>query len=165
MTSPSVTPNNPREALWIPAVFVGAMALVVAVNGVMVYFATSTFPGLDTSKAYVNGLAYNETLQDSAAAKALGWQGEASVVDGKLSVVVHDSHGQPVTGLQLHGAIVRPTTTVLDHPLQLTADPQQPGRYLTPLILPASGLWELRLATASGVDGVLWQWNERIMVP
>ena len=88
-TQPAMTGLR-RRSLWIPAVFVGAMGLVVAVNGIMVYFATSTFPGLDTDKAYVQGLAYNETLREARASDALGWTAVAIVEAGRLTVDLAD---------------------------------------------------------------------------
>jgi hypothetical protein len=45
-----------RRSLWIPALFVGLMLLVVVVNGTMMYFAQSTFSGLDTDQAYQQGI-------------------------------------------------------------------------------------------------------------
>lgn len=165
MTIQPAKASHPRKALWIPATFVAAMSLVVVVNGIMVYFATSTFPGLDTTKAYVHGLAYNETLQGSAASKALGWQAMASIADGRLRVSVQDRHGLPVSGLTIHGEIVRRTTTAFDQRIQLTADPVQAGQYVTGLDLPAAGLWELRLVARNAADGTIWQWNDRIVAP
>ena len=47
---------------WIPWLFVGLFALVLVVNGSMIFVAFSTFPGLETTNAYQRGLAYNRQL-------------------------------------------------------------------------------------------------------
>lgn len=154
-----------KQPYWIPAIFIGAMLAIVAVNGVMVYFATSTFPGLDSDKAYLNGLAYNETLKEAAASEALGWKAAPMIGDdGTLVLDLQDHSGLPVTGLSLAGEIVRTATTALDHQIRFTADPAQPGRYRADLAFPAAGLWEVRIAGTTH-DGTVWQWNDRIMVP
>lgn len=155
-----------RQAYWIPAIFVGAMLLVIAVNVVMVFFATSTFPGLDTNKAYVQGLAYNETLKEAAASEALGWEAKAEIAEGgDLFLSLHDAHGQPVSGMDLRGQMVRTATTAMDQTIAFIPVSGQPGRYQAALDLPAKGLWELRVAGTVTATGVVWQWNNRIVVP
>jgi nitrogen fixation protein FixH len=154
-----------KQPYWIPGLFVGIMLAIVAVNGVMVYFATSTFPGLDSDKAYVNGLAYNETLKEAAASEALGWRTNTSLTtDRRLILDLGDQSGAPLSGLNLAGAMVRPATTSLDHKLSFAADPAKPGRYIADIAFPAEGLWEIRVA-ATARDGIVWQWNDRIMAP
>lgn len=165
MTANRAVPATDRKSSWIPAIFVGAMGLVVVVNVIMVYFATSTFPGLDTDKAYVHGLAYNDTLRQAAASDALGWSASASVSGGRLTVDIANSAGSPVTDLALQGAIVRPATTVMDRHITLSADPAHPGRYAAEIELPAGGLWELRLVAGNAPGGTPWQWTDRIIVP
>lgn len=154
-----------RQAYWIPGIFVGAMLVIIAVNGVMVYFATSTFPGLDTDKAYVNGLAYNETLKEAAASDALGWRVKAVIEsDGGIVLDLSASDGRPVTGLSLQGKLARTTTTALDRDITFVGDPSQPGRYRATVNGLAAGLWELRVAGAAS-DGTVWQATERVMAP
>lgn len=165
MTGQRIMTGGFRKSLWIPALFIGAMSLVVAVNGIMVYFATSTFPGLDTDKAYVHGLAYNETLRESKASEALGWTATATVIDGRLAVDLRTEDGGAVTGIDLRGRIVRPATTSMDREIVMSPHPSQPGRYETSLDLPGRGLWELRLVAADARGGTTWQSVHRVIVP
>lgn len=154
-----------RQSYWIPGIFVGAMLAVIAVNGVMVYFATTTFPGLDTDKAYVNGLAYNETLKEAAASDALGWRVTADITPaGEVILDLAGRDGAPVTDVRLNGKLARTTTTAQDRDIVFTGDPVHPGRYRAPADGLAAGLWELRIA-GTAPNGTIWQANERVMAP
>lgn len=153
-----------RKALWIPALFVGLMLLVVAVNGTMVYFAEHTFSGLDTDKAYQEGIAYNSILEEAARSAALGWTAKAEFrqlpAGRHMAVTITDKNGNPVEGLHLRAHLVRPVSTALDQSLTLRAEGA--GVYGTDVALPAAGSWELRLTAATGT--VDWQTVQRIFV-
>lgn len=165
MARPQSPTATHRNAYWIPGIIIGAMLLVVAVNGVMVFFATSTFPGLDNTKAYVNGLAYNETLREAAASNNLAWQAHATIdAQGNISVQIHDKVGEPLSGLTLRGQLLRTTTTAMDRPLTFAAGATS-GHYQAKTDLPAPGLWELRVAAPVPGQDIVWQWHDRIMVP
>ena len=153
-----------RKSLWIPALFVGLMLLVVAVNGTMMFFAESTFSGLDTDKAYQEGIEYNAILKEAAASAALSWTAKTTVTPSTagrhLAVTVTDKNGQPVQGLTLVAHLVRPVSTALDQ--RLTLRSEGAGIYGADVVLPANGNWELRL---SSVDGAAdWQTVQRIFV-
>ena len=47
---------------WYPWIFVGAMAVVVVVNGILAWLAVGTWTGIETEDHYRKGLAYNENL-------------------------------------------------------------------------------------------------------
>ena len=47
---------------WIPWLFVGFLVVVAAVNGVMIWYALSSWTGLAANQAYDNGLTYNQNL-------------------------------------------------------------------------------------------------------
>jgi nitrogen fixation protein FixH len=85
-----------RRSGWIPWVFVGAMLLVVAVNGVLVFAAVDTFTGVTVGKSYDKGRAYNHVLEEAARQDALGWQPQAALEGGALRLTVRDRAGQPV---------------------------------------------------------------------
>ena len=160
------TRNAPpaRKSLWIPALFFGLMLLVVAVNGTMIFFAQSTFSGLDNDKAYQAGNEYNATLKEAAASAALGWTattGVTSTADGRhLNVAITDKNGQPVQGLQVIAHLIRPVSTAFDQRLILRAEGN--GVYGTDVTLPANGNWELRLSAQFGATD--WQVVQRIFV-
>ena len=151
----------PRKSLWIPAVFFAFMLTVVAVNGTMIFFAQSTFSGLDTTRYYQQGVQYNAVLEASAASAALGWNAKAELADGHLAVKIDDKSGGPVTGLDVTVHLVRPATTAFDQILVLRAA-SEPGVYTADLKLSGAGAWELRISATGG--GAPWQATQRIFV-
>jgi nitrogen fixation protein FixH len=132
---------DPRRSRWIPWLFVGGMALVVVVNGVMAYFALSTFTGVTVAKSYERGRGYNQVLEEAARQQALGWQAELALAAGRLSVRVADREGLPVAG-RLDGVLLRPLEGTT-RPLDLVAT--APGRWTAEAPSLAPGQWEARL--------------------
>jgi nitrogen fixation protein FixH len=164
MTDASTGAQPQRKALWIPALFVGMMLLVVAVNGTMMFFAESTFSGLDTDKAYQEGIEYNAILKDAAASAALGWTAKTEITKvtaGRhIAVTITDKAGQPVESLRVNGHLVRPVSTAFDQALTLRQEGA--GIYGTDVTLPANGSWELRLEATGGATD--WQIVQRVFV-
>jgi nitrogen fixation protein FixH len=153
-----------RRSLWIPTLMVVLMLGVVVVNGVMIFLAQSTFSGLDTTKAYQEGIEYNAILKEAAASAALAWTAKTNVTPAAggrhLSVTITDKAGQPVQGLSVDAHLVRPVSTAFDQ--RLTLHSEGAGIYGSDVVLPAEGSWELRL---SALDGAIdWQLVQRIYV-
>lgn len=139
---------TPRRSLWIPWVFVGGMLVVVAVNGVLVYAALTTFGGVTTPKAYERGRLYNEVLAEAVRQEALGWRITAQLHEGVLRVNAADRDGAPLAG-ELSGALLRP----LDGerlPLDFAA--AAPGVWIAAAPALRPGQWEVRLRLARGAD-------------
>jgi nitrogen fixation protein FixH len=151
---------DPRRSRWIPWAFVGAFAVIIAVNLVLVVAAVTTFPGLTTSRSYDRGRAYNQVLAEAARQDALGWAARV-VLDGNLlTVAVTDRAGLPVAG-RLEGVLMRPLEGT-QLPLDFAAT--GPGRYLAHAALPATGQWEARL-TLQGAEGERLDIRQRIVAP
>ncbi|MCQ4158561.1 FixH family protein [Roseomonas sp. GC11] len=152
-------PFDPRRGRWIPWVFVGALGLVIAVNGVLIWKALSTFTGVTQGHAYDRGLAYNDVLAETARQEALGWNATLRVEGERLVVELRDRAGAPVPGV-LRGDMERPLEggTV---PLEIAAE--GPGRFTAPLALPRRGQWEARLVM-TGPRGEEFDIRERVVV-
>ena len=88
-----------RKSSWIPWIFVGGFAGVVAVNGVLIWLALTTFSGLDREAPYARGIGYNAVLAEARDQAALGWQTEIEAADDRLAISVADSMAAPLTGL------------------------------------------------------------------
>lgn len=149
-----------RRSLWIPWVFVGAMALVVAVNGVLVVASIRTFSGVDIERPYERGRGYDAVLAEAARQDALGWRAELRLADARsLEIVVRDREGRPVKG-QLEGLLRRPAEAG-----EVALDPVAiaPGRWFAP-IEARRGQWDARL-TLLGADGARFEIRQRIVLP
>jgi nitrogen fixation protein FixH len=144
----STTLREPRRSAWIPWVFVGGMLLVVAVNGVLVYSALTTFSGVTTPKAYERGRLYNEVIAEAARQEALGWQVRAELRDGMLRVAATDREGLPLGG-RVAGTLLRP----LDgEQLALDFAAAAPGLWIAAAPALRPGQWEARLRVSRGAD-------------
>ncbi|MCU0888883.1 MAG: FixH family protein [Rubritepida sp.] len=146
----------PRSG-WIPWVFVGGMLLVVVVNGVMVFFALSTFTGLTTRQSYDRGRAYNQVLAEAARQDALGWTALVALEGGRLRPRVTDREGRAVEGL-LEAELVRPIEGTR---VALGAASPRAGFDLPEL---RAGQWEFR-ATFTDAQGRQLDIRQRLLLP
>lgn len=142
----------------------GFFGVVLAVNGIMLYVAASSFTGIETENAYVKGLAYNETLNAAEAQKALGWTVELDQrsLDGGLrevTAVFRDQSGRPLDGLAVTAELRRPVHEDMDRTLALM--PLGGGRYGAEVELPLLGQWDARLE-ATTPDGRVFRMDKRL---
>lgn len=161
MRANNVAPARPR-GWWIPYTFVGGFAVVMIANGALLYFATTTFSGLTTRQAYVEGLAYNDRVAEEQAQAALGWTldvGLSSAVTplsdapgraARVRLTATDAAGRPLDGLAIEALVRRPTEQGLDQTVALA--PVGPGAYQADLTLPKPGLWDILFTARQGED-------------
>jgi nitrogen fixation protein FixH len=139
---------------FIPWLFAAGMTFVVAVNGVLVYFALGTWSGLVVERPYERGVQYNRVLEAVARQEALGWQFEIALQDAAdttiISVRAIDVGGQPLSGLNLRAAIERPLEKEMHGEVPLVE--QAPGHYRASLERLRPGQWQTRLLAERGAD-------------
>ena len=127
------------------AILLGAFIAVAAVNGLMIWYAESSWTGLVSDSAYEQGLGFDRMLAESRAEAALGWQG-AIAYDagaGRLTVTLANQAGAPLTGLELSAQWLRPTREGFDRTIALTE--LAPGRYGAAIRPPLPGQWDVRV--------------------
>lgn len=138
----------------IPWIFVAGMALVVAVNGVLVYFALGTWSGLVVEKPYERGIQYNRLIEAAMCQEALGWRFDIVLetvgASTRILVQATDAEGTTLSGLSLRAAIERPVEKEAHGPVMLSE--QQPGRYAASLERLRPGQWQTRLIAERGND-------------
>jgi nitrogen fixation protein FixH len=139
---------TPRRS-WIPWVFASGMAVVIAVNAVLITAAFSSFPGLVVQRPYDRGIAYNDELRRSRDQAALGWSVVPRLDRGGLSVRIAAADGRTVDGLAVRARLTRPLDNSPAIEAELLATTTG---YAAALSLPKAGQWELRLE-ATGVTG------------
>lgn len=148
MTAAAMREFRGRHLLYILAGFFGTM---LTVNALFVYFALSTFNGIE-SDAYENGLHYNDRIDAGERQAALGWSHSvAPQQDDTLLVSIRNKEGAPVSGLALAGDMTRPVDDRLTAPLAFREI--SPGNYLaTPASLQPGG-WIVSLSATRAGQG------------
>ena len=146
MTARTEKPGFTLKGWHVLAGIVGFFAVVFTVNAVFITLAFDTFPGEDTRRSYVQGLAYNDVLEERAAQAELGWSASANLTEERVLVEVRDADGQPVRSLRLTGTLRHPANMQLDRDLTFTE--VRAGVYAAGLADLPEGRWELNAEAA-----------------
>ena len=164
------TPRKRPDGWWYPWIFVGMFAIVVVVNGVMTWFATSTFAGLETQRPFEQGVKYNTTLAAAEAQERLGWAVTANLSPltskaeqrtAEVSALFKDRDGNPLQDLEVKAWLLRPATKGQDQ--EVVLEHVGSGRYGATVTLPAPGQWDLQLI-ARRADQT-YQLGRRVTLP
>lgn len=154
---------------WYPYIFVAFFAVIVTVNGIMMYFAFDSWTGLETKDHYVKGLAYDDLIAAQKEQEKLGWDVSLKITDVhangdvrtiNFAVTFLDHNKKPVQGLKARAYLVRPIGDKVD--FSVPADETAPGVMTGRAALPLPGQWDLRMYAQS--QGRNYQFVERIVV-
>ncbi len=150
-TSPTPAWRNPWLIGWFALV-----AVFLAVNGVMIYLAISTNPGLVVEDYYDRGQYYEHNLA-SKLAQDPGWALSANVPKdvkaGQAQVLrffVSDKAGQPVAVDGATFYAYRPSDVGRDFSSPM--ETEAPGRYVVTVSFPLVGVWDTLFAARLGGD-------------
>ncbi|HYG88053.1 MAG TPA: FixH family protein [Azospirillum sp.] len=137
-----------RPGWYIPYLFFAFFGVVIAVNGVMLYFATSTFNGLQTEDHFIKGIKYNQDLAGAKAQAERAWKVDLAFESpepgkGRVTLNLHDKHGNLLKDAKVRIKFIRPTMQGYDR--TITPEYAGDGRYVAGLDLPLPGIWDLRL--------------------
>ena len=146
--------NMPRQITGRTVLF-GLLAFfgtIFAVNGVFVYFALESWPGLGVQNPYERGINYNKILNAAAEQTAKGWRSTVAVQEEtsgrRLVVEIAGKDGAPLSNLQVTATLSRPTHEGMDQTLDLAAG--VPGTYGVSLALPEPGRWNVEVIANGG---------------
>lgn len=146
---------------WIPWFFVLFFVVIAIVNAVFVYLATSTQTGVVTENAYQKGLNYNATLDQAAAAEALGWRGSVALSpEHELHFTLHNENGAPIHGAAVTAWFVRPTAA--GHDFSVTLNAGDAGTYHQAIAFPLEGVWDVTFVATWNAQQ--WQKHQRLVV-
>ena len=151
---------------WYPWIMMGVLGVVMVVNMVMAYFATSTFNGVITDNAYEKGVTYNRTLEAARNQSDLHWNTEAAFTPGtghagNVVITFQDKNGHGVDGLEVQALVDRPNVTGHDKRVGFTA--MGGGKYAADVTFAEAGQWDFDML-AFGKD-VTYQFQRRFVVP
>ena len=154
---PNASDGDERRSLWIPWTFVWGFVVILAANGIMVFFAFDSFTGVSTDDAYRRGLGFNEQLEVRQRAAALGWRAAARLdkepAGRRLILALHDKAGRPLSSARVRAKFRRPIERGLDFTVALT--PRGDGRYDAPIRSPQPGQWRVLFDIAVGGDRIV----------
>jgi nitrogen fixation protein FixH len=149
-----------RRSAWIPWTFVGFFGVVFGANAIMIWFALTTFTGLDREEPYLRGVDYNAVLEEERRQQALGWTAAVTADTDRLAVEVADRLEQPLEGAVVHAELTRPVNAALDFTAALA--PAGDGRYAAALDWPEPGRWDVLITVEQ--SGRVFQHHRRLMV-
>lgn len=120
--------------------------VVLAVNVFFVVKAYSTFSGEDEQKPYMQGIAYNETLERHALQARLGWKAlvgatRAGQSDVRIAVSLSDRVGAPINSVSLTALLKHPSDQSRDREVKLRL--VSAGLYAADVRGVSPGLWDL----------------------
>ncbi len=157
--------GRPWTGWTVLAAFVISFAVVFAVNGLMVYYALSTFSGEQEASPYEHGLAYDRDIAAAHAQDARGWHVDISArrpapgAPADIVADLRDAAGQPIKGLSVVATLEFPADKAFDKRAALTeaapgeyraAAPLRPGQW--DLVVEASQDGERRFRSRNRVD-------------
>lgn len=144
---------------------------IFGANAIMVYYAITTFDGVETDNAYRKGRAYNHVLEADAAQRALGWTVTLTITASDPSdngsrpvaatVIIKNMDGEPVELDTVTLSFWRPTHQGMD----VTTDMAQhtSGIYTADAELAEAGNWIARITT-SAPNGTPFVQEERVLI-
>ncbi|MBI1385135.1 MAG: hypothetical protein GC150_09515 [Rhizobiales bacterium] len=145
--------------------FIAFFGVMMGANGVFLYYAISTFTGVETSDAYRKGLAYDTRIAEARLADGLGWGAALSREGDRLVVTVRKSDGGPVSGLLLEASVGRGPTDRFD--ASIGFEETDLGRYESQPIVLAAGSWIVAVEgrpAGQGADAASLKLKERLWI-
>jgi len=138
----SLLADRPSRFSIVPWLFVAGFAIVIAVNGTMMWLAIGSFSGLYSNHARDRGLHYNQVMAEQRDREALGWTVETSwqAKDGLLGLRIADRSGRVLEGATVVVDLVRPAEKRA--PIRIAMTNASGGRFTGSVDLPARGNWD-----------------------
>jgi nitrogen fixation protein FixH len=157
-----VKPITGRQVFWGFAIFFG---VVFAMNGVFMYYALSTYTGLDTTNSYRRGLNYNDRVRAEARQMRLGWKPTIALNAraDKVTLNLRTASDLPVPNLIVTALLNRPTTADFDRNLTLLE--VSPGRYEASFKALKPGNWIISLQAldqTKSTDKIVYRLRKRL---
>lgn len=147
----------------------GMFSIIFAVNGYMLFKALSDHSGLVANEPYRKGLEYNQRIAADERQAALGWTSTAALEPtGRVSIVMTDTAGQPVSNIAVQGRLSRPASSKADHTLAFKE--QRPGTYVADAGSIEAGTWQLDItvrppdASAATAGEPIYRMRRRLWV-
>lgn len=136
------------------AIAVGAFGVILTANLLLATNAVRTFPGLEVDNSYVASQTFDEERQ---AQEALGWNVDAGVENGVLTIAFRDDSGAPVDVAGIDATLGRATHVQDDRAPDFS---YSDGVFTAPVDI-EPGNWNVRLL-AKAPDGT--EFRQRVVL-
>ena len=127
------------------ASIVAFFAVIVGVNLLMAYLASSTWSGLVVENGYVASQSFARDLAKAQAQEAMGWRVAMNHAADRVTVSFTGRGNRKLEGLTVIGQLRRPATAKLDQALTFAS--AGPGLYEASAAL-KPGVWEVDVDAA-----------------
>jgi len=142
--------------------------VIFAANGVLLYFALTSWSGLEVESSYEAGRQFNKELETARHQSDLGWTVDAEArraEDGATSITLmaKDKNGVFLRGLEFQGRLSRPINRADD--VVFTLKETRDGTYTTALEGVPAGQWDLIVEAKDGDQRVYRSRNRLFFKP
>lgn len=130
----------------------GFFAVIFIVNGVFLWFAVGSFPGVVVESSYKAGQNFNQEVAAARAQAERGWQIEAGLArtvetNARIEVVALDKANSPLAGLLFTATLKHPTHESGDIVVPLSEG--RTGVYAAEVPQVSAGNWNMVLEARS----------------
>ncbi len=147
-------------------ILLGFFGVMVAVNGVFVFFALTSFSGLSVQDSYKRGLNYNIEIKSAEYQSARGWKVDLGVdaLGGNrvlISLKLKDKNGKNISRLGAVATLHRPLGAIKDISQTML---KSKGSFETEFEVDTTGQWDLVIEVAGGGYDQPYRLEKRIWV-
>ena len=144
----------------------GFFGVVFAVNGAFIYYAESTFPGLEVESSYKAGQEFGGEIRAGKAQAERAWTVDATVRpagdDAAVEVRFRDKSGADLHGLDVRVRLIHAVDPNHDHAASLPEVAS--GTYRAVLSNVKDGMWDLTIEAYKGSERLFLSRNQLRLV-
>ena len=117
--------------------------ILIILDSIFVYLATSTHRGFVTENAYNQGLNYNKIIEATKKQNNLNWKSKIIYQNGFLNFSLENEKKDSFDGATVTAFLIRPTQTGYDFSIKL--EKQSDGNYQKFVKFPLIGQWDVKI--------------------
>lgn len=133
--------QDKKKDIKILYAFLAFFGVIFIVNGIFIYNALRTKPGVVTEKAYEKGLKYNDLIKEAKSQPSLN--DEIAFEKGQLTWRVKDHKKYSLDDADVYVRLIRPIKEGYDMDVKLAALGN--GVFSAPVTLPLKGRWQVMI--------------------
>lgn len=166
MSATRIADHGRRITGWhVLAALVLFFAVIFAMNAALIYYALSSFPGLEVASSYKAGQEFENDVEAARAQAARGWSVEETAVltgeGARIEARFLDRDGAPVVGLLVTARLLHNATTRFDGSVVL--EPEGMGRYAGVAVGTLPGKWTLVLSAEKDGERLFLSRNDLML--